>query len=435
MIQFPGPSVVVDLHQPRGLAEPAGLGPARGAGEEEDEEDKGGRARRPGPDDDPRPVAAGRHDHGRLAFQPLGEFLGEGLRGGTAVPGILLQGLEADLLKGGVRGRLAFRPEDARWRGYRFPQHLHDDFLASLPAEGRTAGERLVEHDSERVDVGAPVRVLRAPSLLGAHVGGRPRHLACGQDVPHRAFGQAEVGDVGLVLPVHQDVGGLEVAVDEAFLVGVVDGERHVPEEPHLLAEGGRDRLPPFRKLAALDVLHGDVAAALDRAGLVNGDDVGMLGDAGAQAGLLQEPLLLQGRHVGVLAGDGDQHLEGDLAVESRVDRLVDHSHAAAADLAEDLVLPDRRRLGRGGLGGLRGLGRCRGPGPRLLLVEEHLQLAVGDVSLGEQDVADLPGGGPPALEVAGLLREGLPELFGGDEAPVQGQLAEQDPRFLQVVV
>ena len=40
-------------------------------------------------------------------------------------------------------------------------------------------------------------------------------------------LGQAEVGDVRLAVGVEQDVGRLEVAVQDAALVGVVDGPRH----------------------------------------------------------------------------------------------------------------------------------------------------------------------------------------------------------------
>ena len=41
---------------------------------------------------------------------------------------------------------------------------------------------------------------------------------------PCDLLGQAEVGDPRVAVPVEQDVGRLEVAVDHAVLVGVLDG-------------------------------------------------------------------------------------------------------------------------------------------------------------------------------------------------------------------
>ena len=51
-----------------------------------------------------------------------------------------------------------------------------------LPIEWQRAREQLVQHDAERVDIGACIDVEPRPlSLLWAHVGRRPQNLANGR--------------------------------------------------------------------------------------------------------------------------------------------------------------------------------------------------------------------------------------------------------------
>ena len=98
------------------------------------------------------------------------------------------------------------------------------------------AAHELVEHDAEREDVAARVDVL-AEDLLGRHVRGRAER----RDVlePHRAraptgsspddgaLRDAEVEDLHLAPAADEDVRGLDVAMDDAALVGVGEAARH----------------------------------------------------------------------------------------------------------------------------------------------------------------------------------------------------------------
>ena len=83
--------------------------------------------------------------------------------------------------------------------------------------EWRRAGEALVRDARERVHVGLR-RHLRAMDLLGRHVveraDGLPRSR---QQAALAVLGEAEVRQVGVALGVDQDVGGLDVAVEEAL--------------------------------------------------------------------------------------------------------------------------------------------------------------------------------------------------------------------------
>ena len=127
-----------------------------------------------------------------------------------------------------------------------------------------------------------------APRLLGTHVGGRAGESGALAEVLLRR-GQAEVGDARLALEVEQDVGRLDVAVDQAALwawcsASATSGDqlRRLPERRPALPE-------PVRQVAPLDVLGDDVAeAVLGAADVVDRHDVGVV-QPGEGAGLGEE--------------------------------------------------------------------------------------------------------------------------------------------------
>ena len=92
------------------------------------------------------------------------------------------------------------------------------------PRNGLRPVKQLVEDDAQAEDVGPAIDpVPLAAGLLGAHVGGR-----AGEPGPLAEVlvleRQPEVGHAGLARGVDQDVGGLDVPVDQAPGVGVVQG-------------------------------------------------------------------------------------------------------------------------------------------------------------------------------------------------------------------
>ena len=68
-----------------------------------------------------------------------------------------------------------------------------------------------------------------AGELLGRHVGGSAEQLAGGGELTGRELGDAEIGDARPLAAVdlargHEDVGGLDVAMDDALAVRVTEG-------------------------------------------------------------------------------------------------------------------------------------------------------------------------------------------------------------------
>ena len=161
--------------------------------------------------------------------------------------------------------------------------------------EGWLAGEALLEHAGEGVEVSTPVQGLLA-DLLGSNVVGRAGEVAALE----RARGtdlaaEPEVGQVDVLaaaLGRDEHVGGLDVPVHEAVFVGDIQRFGHLVEqpdgtgglEPSLLAE------EPL-EVGALHVAHGDVELPVALGRVVDGQHVRMV-DRGGELGLAQQPLL-----------------------------------------------------------------------------------------------------------------------------------------------
>ena len=109
-------------------------------------------------------------------------------------------------------------------------------------------------------------------------------------------------------------------------------------------SRGGRGAVEPVGQAPAADELHLEVGEAGVLVDVEDLDDVGVL-ELGDGLGLGQEPG--GGLGAGVLAGQ--DHLQGDGAVESDLAGLVDDAHAAAAEFAQDLVARECRVVTQGG--------------------------------------------------------------------------------------
>ena len=205
-----------------------------------------------------------------------------------------------------------------------------------LAEERHAAGEALVQHERERVEVGAAVEAATA-DLLGRQVLGRAHHHVVAREVVvagGETLGDAEVGEQHAAVGRDEDVAGLHVAVDEAGAVRLV--ERAGDGGADVDGELGAEPLLGVEQLAqalAVDELHHDGLAAVVHEHVVDGDDV-RVAEAGDRDRLAPEAL---GDHR--VGGEvGAQPLDRDLAVEVDVGRDPHLGHAALTDATLQLV-------------------------------------------------------------------------------------------------
>src|SRR6185295_18669470 len=252
-------------------------------------------------------------------------------------------------------------------------------------ADGQLAGQHLVEHDAQRVDVDAMVDILRRLQLLGRHVVGRPDgEVGLGQ---LRGFGidplgQPEVGELDAAGRVDEHVLGFDVAVDDPFLVGEL--QRLADVEGDLDRAVGHDPLlaQDVAEADALDELHHEEHEVPFNAVVEEVDDVRVV-QAGERSGLPveAEPEFLLGRE---RAG---QDLEGDVAVAPGFPGPVDDAHAAAGHELLDHEAVERlarldRDLFHGGVGHVSRHGRQAAGAESAGLVGGIVTTALGALEL-----------------------------------------------------
>ncbi|GAA5020952.1 hypothetical protein GCM10025734_75670 [Kitasatospora paranensis] len=260
--------------------------------------------------------AAQRAHEGQAALVPLVRGLGESL--------------DQDGVEGG--GQLRALLGDPRRFVVEVGPQLREVVVAPV---GRVAGEHLVDHAGEAVDV-APAVDRFAVDLLGGDVVEGADELADGGETGERQrlLGEPEVGEVDVLGVVavgtlgDQDVARFDVAVDEFVGVRRVQRRGDLGGDPDGLAQRQRPlAVQQGPQVAAADVAHRDEEQAVGLPGLVDRDDVRVV-DGGRDLGLAGEPLA---EHV--VAGQvGGEQLDGDGAAQAQVLGAVDDGHTAPAD-------------------------------------------------------------------------------------------------------
>ncbi len=156
----------------------------------------------------------------RLVIQEALQVLSHLLSRGVALGRFLGNGFQYDGFQ--LHGNCAVK---AARRGRVVEGNLGQQLIAVLAVEGRPQCQQLIQGDAERVDIGAVVH-LAAPgrNLLGTHVAQRAQQFARhGQAGGALEQSQAEIGDPEIAAHVEQQVGRLDVAMDDAGLMCVFE--------------------------------------------------------------------------------------------------------------------------------------------------------------------------------------------------------------------
>ncbi len=221
---------------------------------------------------------------------------------------------------------------------------MHDpvgDRGEGIPAERLPPREAFIEDHAEGEDVRAAVDA--APlHLLGGHVVRRSEKLARRGEVDGfgRDLRDAEVGDLHALVAGEDDVGWLDVAMDDPLAVREVERLGDLLEDPR--DRRVRERLALLENLLerrTFDVLHRNEGDRLFVVlpDVVHGDDRGMAEDAGRLRFAHEPRLELADLLLVTGIGEADG-LQSDEAADQGVAREVDDSHRPLAQLPNDLV-------------------------------------------------------------------------------------------------
>ncbi len=137
---------------------------------------------------------------------------------------------------------------------------LLQNFPGCFTGKWPRAGQHFVQHDSQAKDVRAAIdQMALMPSLLGTHVGRRAcrRSLFSEVLIPH---GQAEVRHIGLAMAIDQDVGRLDVAMDQSAIVRLLKCIGHACQQFRRLRERQWMLLQVGSQVHAVDILGNYVA-------------------------------------------------------------------------------------------------------------------------------------------------------------------------------
>jgi hypothetical protein len=137
-----------------------------------------------------------------------------------------------------------------------------------------------------------------------------------------------------------ENVCRFQVAMDDAALVGIV----HCSGQQFDETRGGTRRLglavDPLFQAASLDEFEGKIGAAFVLADIVDLHDVGVL-QARCGLSFREKSFAIVGSRV----RPGQDHFEGDQPFETDLHRLVDDTHAAAAQFIEDFIAGQHERI------------------------------------------------------------------------------------------
>ena len=159
-------------------------------------------------------------------------------------------------------------------------QHLQQRLNDIFTLERRLTCQQCEEYRAQGIDVGRLTMLRGMPRrLFGRHVAGCAKRRAtdCQSSLQTDVLGQTKVSDADLILLINQDVGRLEIPVQNAPIMGELDGTGGIP---HIASGRGAIEwlvLSQLFQVSPLDEVHGKVVMPLTFAALVYGDDAGVI--------------------------------------------------------------------------------------------------------------------------------------------------------------
>ena len=231
---------------------------------------------------------------------------------------------------------------DVRRRRNRVVDVTVGDLDRHIVGIGLSAGEHLVEHDADRVQIGTCIGAgsgdeLGSDIADGADEGLRRRRRGHGT-------GQTEVGELDLTVGAQQHIVGLEITVDDPCRMhGLERGEDRVEDDDRLSGSEGAAVLELTAQRHRGQVLHDEVDDVAVTRLIVDGHEV-RVGEATGVDRLPAEAF-----DEGVIGDEVLMHdLDRDLTIETQIGAAVDHGHTAAGDLGIDAVAVVEHRADEG---------------------------------------------------------------------------------------
>jgi len=215
--------------------------------------------------------------------------------------------------------------------------------------KGSLPGAHFVQDRTQREDIGPGVDAA-ALGLLRGHVGDRSQgrslvgqrwfqgncrvvqagsfHLRVNQ------FDQAEVENLGVVVPRQEDIVRFDIAVDKTLGVSRSQGTGYLDGQVQDQVVIKYTLTQPVLEAHALHQFHDDIRSVLVLTDVVDGANAGMI-QGGGGAGFTPEAL--QGGPI--LGYPLQEELDGDLPPKAGVLCPIDFAHSTSPDPFEDLVM------------------------------------------------------------------------------------------------
>ena len=249
---------------------------------------------------------------------------------GEALLGALGKDARQDYIKLGRLGRID-RGRRRRWR-----LHVGHDQLRRCARERHHAGDDLVGGDAERIQIAAAIDAL-GRRLLGRDILRRPHENARARQALTTGLGRLgdpKIGQQHAPVGIDHDILRLDIAVDCALRVGIIERRRDRLDDSDRVAQPQCSALFDDRvERTAAHILHRDIAQPVVLADIVDRDDIRVPQIRSGDGLAIETP-----GELGIDRQLRRQHLERHRALEQGIARAVHARHAAAPDLFLDQV-------------------------------------------------------------------------------------------------